>query len=179
MKALVVYESMYGNTRKVAEAIANGLDGAVSALAVPVSGVTADRVADCELLIVGGPTHVHGMSRPSTRRSARDVASATGEVDIGALTSVGVREWLDAMEPASPGQFAVAFDTRNHGPSFLTGRASKSISERLRRAGFSVLATAESFEVAPGPSMAPEELERARRWGGELARLLQDRGARK
>lgn len=177
MKALVLYESMYGNTRRVAEAIAHGLDDTMPALAVPVSEVTEEQVAKCDLLVVGGPTHVHGMSRPSTRRSAAGVASATAEVDFGAQVNVGIREWLSAAHPAVPAQSAVAFDTRNHGPVLITGRASKGITEGLRRAGFRLLAKSESFEVGPGPSLVPEELERATRWGGELGRLIKDQGA--
>ena len=177
MKALVLYETMYGNTRKVAEAIAHGLDGAVAAAAVEVGDAKEEQVAECGLLVVGGPTHVHGMSRPSTRRSAVGVASATGEFDAGSRTNMGVREWLSAVQAAVPGQLAAAFDTRNHGPGLITGKASKGISEGLRKAGFSLLAKPESFEVGPGPSVAPEEIDRATRWGRELARLLGDRGA--
>ena len=180
MKALVLYESMYGNTRKVAEAIAHGLDGLdglVSASVVEVGDVREEQVAECGLLVVGGPTHVHGMSRPSSRRSAIAVASATGEFDVGSRINMGVREWLSAAQAAGPGKLAVAFDTRNHGPALITGKASKSISEGLRKAGFSVMTKAMSFEVGPGPSLAPEEIERATSWGRELARLLKDRGA--
>jgi menaquinone-dependent protoporphyrinogen IX oxidase len=54
MRALVVYESMYGNTRRVAEAVVSGLASSALAQAVSVAEVTAADVAGCELLIVGG-----------------------------------------------------------------------------------------------------------------------------
>lgn len=56
MEILVVYETMYGNTRRVAEAIASGFDGEPGARAVPVAEVVADDLDNCALLIVGGPT---------------------------------------------------------------------------------------------------------------------------
>ena len=67
MKALVVYESMYGNTRSVAEAIVEGLCETAEPRLVPVSEAKAAVHEGADLLVVGGPTHAHGMSRPSTR----------------------------------------------------------------------------------------------------------------
>ena len=172
MEALVIYESMYGNTRRVAEAIADGLGGAVAASVFPVGDVEEGRIIGCDLVVVGGPTHVHGMSRPSTRRRAADVGSATGVLDVSTQINVGVREWLAATHAAVPGQNAVAFDTRNHGLEIITGSAARGISEGLRKAGFQLLADGESFEVGPGPAVDQEEIDRASRWGAELAQLL-------
>src|SRR5262249_1708788 len=69
MRAVVVYESMFGNTRTVAEAIAAGL----SSSSVPTTVVSVFSKEDVDLhgvdlLVVGAPTHVHGM--PSTRSRA-------------------------------------------------------------------------------------------------------------
>ncbi|UVJ41273.1 flavodoxin domain-containing protein [Arthrobacter sp. CJ23] len=69
MHAVVVYESMYGNTRQVAEAIAQGLGASGTAKAVSVAEVAEDDVAQCDLLVVGGPTHVHGTSLRDRRVS--------------------------------------------------------------------------------------------------------------
>ena len=68
MSILVVYESMWGNTRAVADAIARGLgpDTAV----VEVTRAPADIPADVDLLVVGGPTHAFSMSRGTTRHDA-------------------------------------------------------------------------------------------------------------
>ena len=175
MGILVVYETLYGNTRRVAEAIAGGFDGELGARAVPVSEVVADDLDDCALLIVGGPTHAHGMSRPATRHSGANVAAATGFLGQDIDANVGIREWLAQLRPAKQGQKATAFDTRNHGPAFLTGRASKHIASGLRKAGFDLITEPESFEVSQQPSVSEDELHRAARWGKALAALIDTR----
>ena len=71
MKALVVYESMFGNTRHIAEAIADGI-----ATVDPHRGrawlTTQERSIsmDVELVVVGAPTHAWGLSRKRTREGA-------------------------------------------------------------------------------------------------------------
>jgi flavodoxin len=66
MRAVVVYESMYGNTHQVAEAIGAGLGGAFEVSVVPVSKAGPAVLADADLVVVGGPTHLHAMSRAAT-----------------------------------------------------------------------------------------------------------------
>lgn len=64
MRALVVYESMYGNTRAIAEAVAEGLSEATDVKAVPTSEareILVDNPA-LDLIVFGTPTHAHGMS---------------------------------------------------------------------------------------------------------------------
>ena len=68
MRALVVYESMYGNTHVVASNIADGLRATHEVTLVPVAEATEDLVAEADLLVVGGPTHMHGLSSPASRR---------------------------------------------------------------------------------------------------------------
>ena len=74
MKALIVYESMFGNTHAVAEAVAAGLRPAVQTEVRRVAEVAPEAVAEADLLVVGAPTHVHGLSRPSTRKAAAESA---------------------------------------------------------------------------------------------------------
>src|ERR1700760_1477802 len=78
MRALVVYESMYGNTHAVAVNIAAGLSTRHDVTMVPVTRATPELVAAADLLVVGGPTHMHGMSRPASRRMAADTARKEG-----------------------------------------------------------------------------------------------------
>jgi Flavodoxin domain len=165
MTALVVYESVYGNTKEVAEAIAGGLEDAraVSVGEVPSQATKAD------LLVVGGPTHAHGLTSRRSRNTA--VENAHGDVQPGAGEGPGLRDWLADLPLVANAQ-AAAFDTRAHGPRALTGTASHGIARRLRRHGYRLLES-ESFLVeAPEGPLAPGELERAREWGARLAAVL-------
>src|SRR6478609_7441943 len=147
MKALVVYESMFGNTHVVAEQIGEGLKPDFDTTVVPVADATPELVAAADLLVVGGPTHVHGLPSPRTRNAAKGVSEKEGSevaLEPHALEP-GVREWLKTLD-VRPGVAAVAFDTRMHGPAVFTGRASKRIAHRLRRRGAHVVAT-QSFLV--------------------------------
>jgi flavorubredoxin len=70
MRALVVYESMYGNTQVIADNIADGLRGDYEVTLVPVAEATAELVAGADLLVAGAPTHMHGLPSASSRRMA-------------------------------------------------------------------------------------------------------------
>jgi Flavodoxin domain len=169
MQAVVVYESMYGNTHLIADAIGAGLRTAVDVSVIPVSQASAAVLDGADLVVVGGPTHVHGMSRASTRKAAVQAADKpasplTVEPDA---PGPGLREWFGSL-----GRYqvkAAAFDTRVHGPAALTGRASKGIAHLLRAHGFDVVAEPESFLVTKQDRLEPQETDRAREWGAKLA----------
>ena len=72
-RALVVYESMFGNTEAIAHAIAEGLSLQLAVELVEVSAAPT-TLRDVDLLVAGGPTHAFGLSRRSTRESAREQA---------------------------------------------------------------------------------------------------------
>ena len=59
MRAVVVYESMFGNTQVVADYVAAGLRATMEATAVPVDGATPEVLGGVDLLVAGGPTHIH------------------------------------------------------------------------------------------------------------------------
>jgi hypothetical protein len=115
-----------------------------------------------DLLVVGGPTHAFGMSRPGTRQSAAQQA------ERGLVSArIGLREWLGTL-PESSGRVAVAtFDTRIAKPR-LPGSAAAAAEKRLRRLGFRLVVPSKSFYVegTTGP-LVDGEPERARRWGDE------------
>jgi len=169
MRAVVVYESMYGNTHLVADAIGAGLGTAFDVWVVPVSQADPAVLDGAGLVVVGGPTHVHGMSRASTRKAAGEAADKPAsplnlEPDAA---GPGLREWF-----ASLGHYpvkAAAFDTRMHAPAALTGRASKGVARLLRAHGFEVIAEPESFLVTKQDRLEPHETTRAREWGTKLA----------
>src|SRR3954451_22153506 len=96
LRALVVYESMFGNTEKIAGAITHGLQlegvdcGLVEARSAPTG-----LPADLDLLVVGGPPHAFSMSRASTRA---DAVRQGAPAERGAT---GIREWLESVALAA------------------------------------------------------------------------------
>ena len=170
MRAVVVYESMYGNTHLVADAVAAGLAELGDVQVVPVGGATPEVLEGASLVVVGGPTHAHGMTRASTRKAA---VEAAGKPDSGLdvdpdSEGPGLREWFDTV--ASLPLTAAAFDTRMHGPPMLTGRASKGIATRLRHHGCALVVEPQSFLVTKESHLDPDEEAHAKDWGAEIAR---------
>ncbi|HEY7488457.1 MAG TPA: flavodoxin domain-containing protein [Streptosporangiaceae bacterium] len=164
MRVLVVYESMFGNTQQIAKAIAKGLAsyGQVDIVEVGDASTVEPRNGH-DLLVVGGPTHGLGLSRPGTREAAANQA-ANGVVS----RRIGLREWLEVAE--TPRQVPTAtFDTRLDKPRWLVGSAARGVAKRLRRYGGRLVVAPESFLVkgTPGP-LRDGEVERARRWGAAL-----------
>jgi len=168
MRAVVVYESMYGNTRVIAEAIGEGLRSAIGTAVVPVGQAGPDVLEGAEVLVVGGPTHVHGMTRPRSRAAAAEAArkpDSTMVLEDGA-EGPGVREWLASLDHIDA--FAAGFDTRMHGPAAFTGRASKGITRELEHHSAQVVSDPESFMVSKDNVLDPGEAARARQWGERL-----------
>lgn len=174
MRTLVVYESMFGNTRQVAEAVAEGLAATGDGVDVEVQEVgSAPIEITADLLVVGAPTHAFMLSRPETRKAAADQVEAGEEL---VSRDTGLREWLDQVRTAE-GTRAAVFTTRVRRPPLPTfaGRQAK---HRLERRGCQVVARPESFYVSgtPGP-LAPGEDDRAREWATQLAESLVTSGA--
>jgi hypothetical protein len=172
MRAVVVYESMYGNTHTVAEAIGAGLGGTMTVEVVSVHDATTDVLAGADLLVVGGPTHVHSLSRATTRASAIAEAAKPGhDLDLDPdAEGDGLREWFDTAGPLAPR--AAAFDTRIDVPAAMSGRASKGIGKRLRKHGCTLVAAPESFLVTKDSRLEPHEAERATAWATSLAAAM-------
>jgi hypothetical protein len=173
VRVLVVYESMYGKTRTVATDIASGLSAAHEVTLVPVTRASRVLVAGTDLIVVGAPTHRHGMPTIGSRRMAAQTAR---EPDSGLTMDPdadgpGLRAWLEALNAESV--LAAAFDTRLSGLPALTGRASRPIARVLTRRGCRVLLAPESFLVSGQNTLLDGEAARASSWGtlvGETAR---------
>jgi hypothetical protein len=180
MRAVVVYESMFGNTHAIADAIGKGigqgLEPVDNVVVVPVVEADRERLDDADLLVVGGPTHFHGMSRTRTRKWATAAAQEPKNdlvLDRDAQDP-GVRDWLTSL---GHGHTKVAaFDTRFKGPAVLRGRASRLISRKLRRHGFEVVLKPESFFVTLQNQLEPGEEARAQEWGKRLAASVVSNG---
>ena len=165
MRALVVYESMFGNTRVVAGEIADGLRVGYEVTLVPVAEATAELVAGADLLVVGAPTHMHGLSSASSRRTAAKATTKDGSelrLDPDA-SGPGMRDWLHDIGRGDG--LAAAFDTRINGVPAFTGRASRPIAKLLKRRGYRLIAAPQSFLVSSQSTLLDGEAERARRWG--------------
>ena len=162
MKAVVVYESLWGNTAAIARAIADGLGA--GAVALTTDAARPESIADADLLIVGAPVLGFRLGTDSVRESiARSEADAPTPPD---LSHPSLRSWLDALPRGSAP--CAAFETRIWwSPRGATG----DIEQRLARAGHRVVSHARKFVVKDtyGP-LRDGELERARSWGVELAR---------
>jgi flavodoxin-like protein len=162
MRSLVVYESWFGNTQRIAEKIAAALAeaGEVEVLSVDDP---LPSLADVDLVVLGAPTHVHGLSGARSRKAALDQRGGEGEVGIGA------RGWIGRL-PAGSGPRLAVFDTRAHKSELLVGSAAHGMARRLRRRGYRLFGEPESFfvEGTEGP-LEESELERAWWWGWTLA----------
>jgi hypothetical protein len=173
MKAVVIYESMYGNTHQIANAIGEGLHSVAEVVVVPVGDADAELVKSADVVVVGGPTHGHGMSHVATRQGAVAAAEKPGSdlvLDPDA-DDPGLREWFASLGHVFTN--AAAFDTRFDLPAAITGRASKGIARKLRHHGATLIAEPESFFVKKDNHLEPHEAARARDWGAQLARSLE------
>ena len=174
-RVVVVYESMFGNTREVAEILGRGLEDAGAAVElrdVRSAPRAAELVAD--LVVLGAPTHAFSLSRPSTRADAVRQGAPGGGEDIG------VREWLQEALGSPPATRIplIAFDTRVNKVRHLPGSAARKASRLARTAGFTLLAGPESFYVddVQGP-LSTGEQQRAAAWAHDVLALVPQRRA--
>lgn len=164
MKAVVVYESYWGNTAAVARAIAEGIGPQARALST--GEATAEALAGTDLIVAGAP--VMGFTLP-TEQARKNLATSAGRAPAPPdLSNPSMRSWLAAL-PAGQGRGA-AFETRLR---WSPGGSTKAIESGLERAGYRPLTKAERFVVKGtyGP-LREGELERARSWGAELAKAM-------
>lgn len=163
MKSVVVYESHWGNTEAIADAIAAGIGP--GAVVLTTDEATGAALAGAELVVAGAP--VMGLRLPTERAllSMADDAKAPREPD---MSHMSMRSWL-ARLPAGNGHGA-AFDTRLR---WMPGGATGAIEHGLQAAGYRRLVKGRGFVVTGvyGP-LRDGELEAAQAWGAELAATL-------
>lgn len=152
MQTVVIYDSKFGNTERIAEAIARGAArfGEVRVLSTADASLAAETLAQQpDLLLLGGPTQKRGPSPV-------------------------MRAFIDALPGPLRGIPAASFDTRYRGPLFLMGSAAAGVAKVLARCGAQPMAPPESFFMERGGPMErqqlePGEVERAEQWGGAVA----------
>jgi flavorubredoxin len=148
-KALVVYHSVFGNTEKIAKALATGLEsGGVDVDVVEVDAVRFDELGGVDLLCVGGPVHAWNASKPVKDFLAR----------------------LKSVEGLA-GKKAFAFDTKMK--SRLAGSAGGKIENKLKDLGLTIAKHSASaiVEGREGPLEEGAE-ETFKQIGAELAKML-------
>jgi flavodoxin len=162
LKAIVVYESLWGNTADVAKAIAEGIGA--DAKALTTDEATAEAIAGAELLVAGAP--LLGFSLPTEDMRANIAKTETKPNNLPDLSHPSIKSWLEGL-PKGQGR-AASFETRIW---WSPGSAAKKIMGMLESAGYSAAAKPEKFIVSGkyGP-LKDGELERARAWGAELAK---------
>jgi hypothetical protein len=159
MNAIVVYESLWGNTAAIARAIAEGIGP--GARAFSTAEATPAETAAAGLIVAGAPVHAFTLPTVRSRRNA-------GRTPPPDLSHPPMRSWLSAL-PAGKAPFA-AFETAFR---WSPSGATSAIMQGLQRAGYRPCARSQRFIVtgSAGPLRAGE-VERARAWGAELARAM-------
>ena len=145
MKTLVVYDSLYGNTKTIAQTIGETIPGEVEVLHVGLA--KASGLGAYDLLIVGAPTH-------------------------GARPSPDAKAFLDQIEAfALKGVNVAAFDTRMTNKLItLFGTAAPKIAKELKQKGGTLVGSPAGFFVTGGEGPLKEgEVERAAEWAKGLA----------
>ncbi len=159
MRAIVVYESHWGNTSAIARAIAEGIGPEARALST--AEATAESVAEADLIVAGAP--LVGFSLPTDAMVQGLVREASPTPPD--LSHPSMRAWLESL-PKGSGR-AAAFETRIW---WSPGSAAKAILQQLEASGYRPAAKPQKFVVKGryGP-LKEGELERAKAWGAELA----------
>ena len=153
MKTLVVYDSVFGNTEKVAQAIAASLDTS----ALPVRDVTLEMLSRLDLWVVGSPTRGF--------RPTEDTAKLLNGLPKNHLVGMKVAAFDTRILLDTIGSKALRFLVDKG------GYAASTIAKALQKKGGEVIADPEGFLVTgeQGP-LKEGELERAAAWGTALAR---------
>jgi len=142
MKALIVYDSVYGNTEKIARAIAEAITPSGEVKVLRAGEASPSELASIDLLIVGSPTH-------------------------GGRPTPAIQDLINKMpQPALQGINVAAFDTRSQAKlARVFGNAAGRIAGHLTRKGGVLIASPEGFFVmgTKGP-LKEGELERAAGW---------------
>ncbi|MCJ7826992.1 MAG: hypothetical protein MUP36_01960 [Demequinaceae bacterium] len=173
MKAVVVYQSLWGSTAAVAQAIAEGLGKGAKALST--TEATPETLKGVDLIVAGAPIHAFNLPTKESLNSSLERAIKKGDSPPDVSQTL-MRDWLKDL-PGGIGAAAAAFDTRVPGP-LGRGGASR-ILKRLNRAGLTPIAKPQGFQVAMRTTesiktgaLLEGEVDRAREWGKELSALV-------
>ena len=171
VRALVAYESMFGNTERVARAVAAGLrlEGIDTAV-VNVARSEPVDLSGVDLLVVGAPTHGFSLSRRVTRH---DAVRQGGRQEA---EHAGMREWLGTLDDAERPMLTATFDTRVTKVRYLPACASRRAARELTQHGHRMVSAPMGFLVqdVSGP-LESREVDRAIAWSRRVATETENR----
>ena len=152
MNTLVLYESKFGNTQKVAELIGKELEAHGPVRVTNFVNYRSPLLIDVDLLVIGAPTQAHGMTP-------------------------AMKEFVEKLEAGASRVPVAIFDTRVKGPMLLWGSAARAIASKLTEKGFTEIGAPEDFVVSftQPPQLASGEEDHARAWAAKLAGLVSAR----
>lgn len=165
MNAIVVYESLWGNTANFARAIAEGIGP--SARALSTADATRDVVAGADLIVAGAPLMQFMLPTDEARQNLAQRGQA-GQPFPPDLSKPSMRNWLKGL-PRGKCAFA-AFETRIR---LTLGDVTKSIGKEMEGLGYHQIVKGEQF-MLKGIFGPPKdgEMERAKAWGASLAKSV-------
>ncbi len=158
MKKLVIYDSVFGNTEKIARAIGEGLGSVENLEVLPVKDVKTGEISDLTILVVGSPTRKFTATATVKRFVRRIRQKSLNGVKVAAFDTRFSKEEIEKA-PATLRFLEKRF-----------GYAAEPILEKLVKKGGEAALPAEGFIVngTEGP-LREGELERATAWGKQLA----------
>ncbi|GAP12379.1 flavodoxins [Longilinea arvoryzae] len=156
MKALVVYESFFGNTEKIAQAIAGGLAAHFEVTVLRVADARPEQFKGFDLVVIGSPTRGF---QPSDGTKA-----LLKTLPAGALQGIKVAAFDTRMDVKEVNNAFLTFMER------IFGYAAEPIGRKLAAAGGTLALKPEGFFVhgSEGP-LWDGEIERAEKWGEKIA----------
>ncbi len=156
MKALVLYDSYFGNTETIAQTIAAALGSTADVTVVKVSAATPEQLTGLDLLFVGSPTRGFQPSEALVPFLKSLPSGSLAGVKVGVFDT---RIALEDMKPA-----ALRFAAK------IGGYADKKIAALLKPTGAEVILPSGGFLVAEseGP-LKDGEIERAADWAKQIA----------
>jgi flavodoxin len=160
MKALVAYDSAYGNTEQIARAIGQALGPEEEVKVLRVGDMTPEQVSGLSLLIVGSPTQKFSPTAPTTR--------LLKSIPAGGLKGVKVAAFDTRITEAEVERVKIlSFFVK------IFGYAAEPIASKLEKKGGTQVAAPTGFYVGgtEGP-LLDGELDRAAAWAKEIAAAL-------
>ncbi|MCP8316252.1 MAG: FprA family A-type flavoprotein [archaeon] len=133
LRAIVVFDTLYGNTEKIARALAKGIQAAdIRTECLNIRDTQIKNLSQYDLIVIGGPTQYRTASKP-------------------------MQDFLESLRKVNlSGKYAFTFDTRRD--FFLAGSAAKFIEKKLRVLGLKIVKPYSSATV-----LSPEREEKRKK----------------